>query len=1101
MQNHVFVKRMMSPSKSSSIRSLLVFWPIKNQLHFFSIILIILIKCSNPFPTQAQKAIFNINPSVLPGDALSVQGEFGAAAKVYLTSTIITTPQVLPILVQSEGHATVEIPSKLGLDIYQVWVEENGQHSPKAYVNQARGMHFDSPEVAPGGPLRIFGRNLLLGINLPQVRFIDRNSGAESIAIVDVGQSNSYTLRLTAPNTLQPGAVYDVYVSNKQSINAIETKVELPITAISAGIDYFNLGIGWAPKLNFFNNIYNVKTDSRLTLKAVGNGVNNDKPAIQEAIDKAADAGGGIVYLPEGTYKLLYSDWGGFYMKNRVVVQGAGKDKTFVKFGYDTPGYTAAAQAVHIKNGTYQSGFADLAMINVDNTGKWVSNLAGQGKELLLQRVRYDLNIGQWLILKGSDKVLIANSDIVQGVARTSGYRGPLLMDECTNFVLANNTFTYALDGLNMNMAHEGVFENNRVYRDGTARYPSTEHLINHVLILNFAQNVAVLNNLFKVTNGPAQDVNDGEAIIAEGGGPDRIDEDAGTVSGATATTLQDNSKNWGSFRLKPVVAIVNGKGMGQWRSIVSRNNNTLMLDRPWDVIPTAGAHYAIFNWGSFNWLLQNNIMEGNHRGITLYENAMTQVAIISNTLTNSGSIELSPYQTDNSGRGVPQEFLPMYTNQIVDNSVSNTNGSNGVFIGVHATQYVQQRTFGTSVIGLEIRNNILTAGKPNTPAVVDDSYPEGYLNFLNFQQMPGQYYIDEQIPAVLGTIFQNNKAINCQKAVYLNSGSYNTLVCNTQVTNIGNLLMDAPFEKLSHASVRTTSCLETAVASPPIADPKTNFPIPQGSGATRLVPLTGSSPIGTVVSFTISRLPTAAQGTLYVNNAPATQAASVPATQANMLSFQPNSAYTGEAAFAYSAVDQRGITSSTADFIVPVVNPLPVELIQFNAEAKGINTALAWITASEMNNDHFAIERSLDAINFTLIGIVRASGNTISKKSYSFIDTNPSISQSTIYYRIKQVDTDNQITYSPIRAVFFTNSQAVAIYIYPNPTTNALHVLLPTAGAFLSVYSTAGNLLMHARTSTAEASLDVAHLPAGIYPILIQVDKGRTIRQRFIKQ
>ncbi|RZK37376.1 MAG: T9SS type A sorting domain-containing protein, partial [Hymenobacter sp.] len=719
----------------------------------------------------------------------------------------------------------------------------------------------------------------------------------------------------------------------------------------------------------------------------------------------------------------------------------------------------------------------------------------------LLQRVRYDLNIGQWLILKGSDKVVIANSEITQGVARTSGYRGPLLMDECTNFVLANNTFTYALDGLNMNVVHEGVIENNKVYRDGTARYPSTEHLINHVLILNFAQNVAVLNNLFKVTNGPAQDVNDGEAIIAEGGGPDRIDEDAGTVSGATATTLQDNSKSWGSFRLKPVVAIVNGKGMGQWRSIVSRSGNTLTLDRPWDVVPTAGAHYAIFNWGSRNWLLQGNIMEGNHRGITLYENAMSQVAIVNNTLTNSGSIELSPYQTENSGRGVPQEFLPMYTNQIIGNSVANTNGTNGVFIGVHSTQYVQQRTFGTSVIGLEIRNNILTAGKPNIPAVVDDSYPEGYLNFLNFQQMPGQYYIDEQIPAILGTIFQNNKAINCHKAVYLNSGSYNTLVCNTQTTNVGSLLMDATFEKLSHGAVRTTYCLETATVLPPVADPKKNFPIPRNAGTTRLIPLSGSSPNGAIVSFTINKLPPTAQGTLYFNNKPANETTLVPANQADMLSFQPNTAYTGEAAFVYAAIDQKGMASSTADFIVPVINPLPVELIRFTVEPKGEDAELAWATASEINSDYFAVERSLDAASFTTVGIVHASGTTTNKQTYTFTDTGLGAQQKTIYYRLKQVDIDERATYSPVRSVTFAGAQAVAVHIYPNPTTSALRVLLPTAGAHLSVYSATGALLMHTRTDTAEANIDVTHLPAGVYPLLIQADKGEAIRQSFIKQ
>jgi hypothetical protein len=784
-------------------------------MNFFSIriafLICFFIICNCAFSASAQTRIFNSSASAQPGEAISLQGNFSATAKAFIINGGSAT--ALPILVQRAGHLTAQVPATLSLDLYQVFIEDQGQRSPSVYINQPQGMHFDSPEVGPGGPLRLFGRNLQLSGSAAQVRFQARNGGNSGVATVQASQSDAYSLRLTAPASLVPGVVYDVYITNGRGGSTGEVLVDQPITAIAAGSDYFQLGVGWAAKLNFTDNVYNVKTDSRLTLKAVGNGVANDKPAIQAAIDKAAAAGGGIVYLPEGTYKLLYSDWGGFYMKSRVIVQGAGKDKTFVKFGYDTPGYTAAAQAVRFTNGTYQSGLADLAMINVDNTGKWKSNLAGQVvKELVLQRVRFDLNAGQWLLLQGSDKVAIMNSDISQATTSLNGYRGPLLMDECTNFVVAGNTFSYAFDGLNLNKAHEGVFENNRVYRDGRARFPNSAQLINHVLILNFAENIAVLNNLLKVVNGPAQDGNDGEAIIAEGGGPDRIDEDAGTVSNATATTLQDNSKSWGSFRLKPVVAIVSGNGRGQWRTIISRSGNTLMLDRPWDVVPTSGAHYAIFNWGSRNWLLQGNTMEGNHRGITLYENAMTQVAIISNTLNNSGSIELSPFQIDNSGRGVPQEFLPMFNNQIIGNSVANTDGSNGVFIGVHTTQYIQPRTFGTSVIGLEVRRNTLTAGTPNIPAVVDGTYQEGFLNFLNFQKA-GQAYVDEQEPAILGSIFQDNTAINCDNAVQLNSGSYNTLVCNTTLINSKILLQDKRIDALKYSSVGTVSCLQTNTA------------------------------------------------------------------------------------------------------------------------------------------------------------------------------------------------------------------------------------------------------------------------------------------------
>ncbi|WP_221622055.1 glycoside hydrolase family 55 protein, partial [Larkinella knui] len=572
---------------------------------------------------------------------MSLQGRFGATAKAYFLKGTATTPTALPIQVQSANHLIVQIPPQTGLDLYQLWVEEQGQRSPSVFVNQAQGHHFDSPEGSVGGSLRIFGRNLQLPGATPRVRLMATGSTTVHEAVIDQEQSDPYQLRMNLPTTLQPGQVYSVLVSNGLGGTAGETRMELPLTATVSGTDYFQLGVGWAAKLDFYRNVYNVKTDPRLTLKATGDGVANDQPALQQAIDRATADGGGIVYLPAGTYKLLNSSFEYLRMRNRVVVQGAGKDQTLIKFGYEP-------QTSHLgldwPVGTRQAGLADLSLLNIDATASSLLNSSrGQGTEIFLQRVRFDLNRGDWLWLANSDKLVIANTDLSQGVDAQFNYHGPLQLNGCSNFVVRDNTFTYAVDGLSLNETHEGVFEHNRVLRDGSARYPTTT--VHHVLIMNFARNVAVLNNDFKVINGPAQNSNDGETIISEGGGPDRIDEETGTVSGATATSLQDQSKNWSRFRRQPVVALVSGKGMGQWRRIVSGSGTTLQVDRPWEVLPDAGSHYAIFNWSAFNWVVQGNRMEGNRRGITFYHSALTQVAVVNNTLLNSGSIDLTPVQ------------------------------------------------------------------------------------------------------------------------------------------------------------------------------------------------------------------------------------------------------------------------------------------------------------------------------------------------------------------------------------------------------------------------------------------------------------------------
>jgi hypothetical protein len=68
--------------------------------------------------------------------------------------------------------------------------------------------------------------------------------------------------------------------------------------------------------------VYNAKTD----YAATGDGSTNDTTAIQNAINAAFTAGGGIVYLPPGTYSITQLS-----IKNRVWLQGAGLKATLLR--------------------------------------------------------------------------------------------------------------------------------------------------------------------------------------------------------------------------------------------------------------------------------------------------------------------------------------------------------------------------------------------------------------------------------------------------------------------------------------------------------------------------------------------------------------------------------------------------------------------------------------------------------------------------------------------------------------------------------------------------------------------------------------------------
>ena len=57
--------------------------------------------------------------------------------------------------------------------------------------------------------------------------------------------------------------------------------------------------------------------------------------------------------------------------------------------------------------------------------------------------------------------------------------------------------------------------------------------------------------------------------------------------------------------------------------------------------------------------------------------------------------------------------------------------------------------------------------------------------------------------------------------------------------------------------------------------------------------------------------------------------------------------------------------------------NPLPVELLNFNAEKNNRAVDLSWQTASEHNNDFFTVERSADGYIFEPLTFVKGAENS----------------------------------------------------------------------------------------------------------------------------
>lgn len=114
--------------------------------------------------------------------------------------------------------------------------------------------------------------------------------------------------------------------------------------------------------------------------------------------------------------------------------------------------------------------------------------------------------------------------------------------------------------------------------------------------------------------------------------------------------------------------------------------------------------------------------------------------------------------------------------------------------------------------------------------------------------------------------------------------------------------------------------------------------------------------------------------------------------------------------------------------------NPqIPVELTSFNASVNGSQVTLNWVTATEVNNESFQVERKLGTAEWTNIGIVQGNGTTTEVSHYLFKD-NVSFNGA-VYYRLKQTDFDGSFEYSEIVMVDFSAPVSFSLsQNYPNP-------------------------------------------------------------------
>ncbi|MDF3058514.1 MAG: hypothetical protein K0R17_2729 [Rariglobus sp.] len=752
--------------------------------------------------TQAQTPlIFTHTKAALPGDTLTLHGAYfvqGAnQPQVWFdqitgsTDTPNAETQAATVVSASENLLHARVPATLPKGLYAVFVKCGAFTSAHVWVNRAEAwqtLDLAGSKINPGRAFRLYGWSLDLPGATPQVWFENTATLARTAATVtNLDRANFLTL--TAPASLAAGQTYRLIVNNGHGGTYGETTGPV-LACVATPADPLNLGVPWAGEYAFAtSNVYNVKTDTRLALHAVGDGVADDSAAIQAACDAASAAGGGQVYFPAGTYNL-----GATVLRpgKKVVLKGAGMNAS-------TLVGTINPKTVHSTLGTvYHMGFIDLAL-----TGGQIRFNSGSpdGGPVVFVRARIDTTGGAGLDV-GGVKVgtLVKDSEIIAR-ATTGKY---VFVSAGTENLLMKNCYVQWSDG----RLWAGAGRNLQIDDNTFARTVATDDSAPYEYggwALDRSSQVAFIDNIFeKIGSGPIPQANDGETILDQA--PPKLG--GGHVTGATATTFTDSARAWAANELPAAgahVFILDGPGEGQVRKIVSNTATTATLDAAWSITPTTASTYAV-TWLGSQWLIAGNLFQNCPRTVWFYSSSNADVAVIDNTFINSGDIYIRSDQRLNDGHG----RFSLFRNVLVQgNEMLNTDHVYPSQIIAHAVAAIAGETrLGNGFWDVAFRGNSIDSIRPS-------------LTNNNGHGLNGEGYFSIGLGAGVvggtegakGVLFDRNAARDLDFGFTLGSGAYQTAIFKPELSNVGTAWQNLTLSGASQAALNTVYVAPPATA------------------------------------------------------------------------------------------------------------------------------------------------------------------------------------------------------------------------------------------------------------------------------------------------
>ena len=558
------------------------------------------------------------------------------------------------------------------------------------------------------------------------------------------------------------------------------------------------LGVPWASDfISIAANEINVKTDLRLRVKAIGDGITDDTSAIRAAIQLASSSGGGVVYFPIGEYKIFApSDsvqGNPLVVPSRVILRGSGA--TTSRIYVNDPNSMLGTDRTRTWGGidfrgSVLSGMTDLGVYAVNSSTSSCALLWNRGStkvsELFFNNLDVHLENCRSFWFEATDNLLVQNSQFDSN----SLHHGPIHIVRNSHVSFLNNKITYHFSRVHMQNNANLLMQGNTLIRDANNKDMQNGTAIESGGVeLSFGENIQVVNNTIQTLNAPSDETGDGEAIMSQQSVVENV-LDAGSSTSVTSTTLSDTNALWGPVtasrltRHPEVVAILTGSATGEWRTIqgIDTSTKTITLNQPWSTMPEVGSLYSIFAWTLMDATIQGNTLVDNPNGIVIYDGCFN-CAVKDNVLTNSRGIMLRTVDKALIQSRYPEGrrvHLVAINSKILNNTVSNTSSLRPAYIVLDTEAFAADSYSGMGMINIQVGGNTINPYSANPSQNYNPTHTEirqeGFFPCFLF----GPAAVKEPVTAVFQNVHFWNDTQSVPITYSLNFVPYTSRSCAT---------------------------------------------------------------------------------------------------------------------------------------------------------------------------------------------------------------------------------------------------------------------------------------------------------------------------------